>query len=324
MRVFVTGATGFIGTAVIDELHAYGHSVVGLARTREGVKKLSHKGVEVIRGNLEDPHSLKLGVSRADGVIHLAFMHNPSKASLGSLLRILLGGAPSGIINRFIAATTTAEKHALASIGSELRNSGRPFVTTFATMGLADSNYRKSSTTEDDVANARSPGFTRARLEEDVEALASMGVRATMVRLPPSVHGPGDGGLLPEIIKLSRKNKKSVYVGDGNNRWPAVHVHDAAKLFRLALEEGVAGSRYHAVADKGVPFRTIAEKFAKQLQIPVVSETSDKAPKHFGWLAPFVTCDNPCSSEATCSQLGWQPIEPSLLNDLSQDFYYKA
>lgn len=324
MRVFVTGATGFVGTAVIDELHAHGHSVIGLARTSEGAKRLSHKGVEVIRGNLEDPGCLKSGASKADGVIHLAFMHNPSKASLGSLLRIILGGAPSGIINRFMAATTAAEKRVLTTIGNELKNSGRPFVTTFATMGLADSSRRQNSSTEDDVPNARSPGIARARLEEDVEALASTGVRATMVRLSPSVHGPGDGGLIPEIIKLSRKNKKSVYVADGSNRWPAVHVHDAAKLFRLALEEGVAGSRYHAVAEEGVPFRMIAEKLAERLQVPVASETSGKAAKHFGWLNPFVTCDNPCSSEATRSQLGWQPTEPGLISDLSQRFYYEA
>jgi nucleoside-diphosphate-sugar epimerase len=322
MKVFVTGATGFVGSAVVDELLAHGHAVVGLARTGEGARRLSGKGVESMRGNLEDPRTLKDAASKADGVIHLAFMHTPSKASFGSMLRILLGGSPGGIVDRFMAATTAVERNALAAMGSALANSGRPFVTTFATMGLAGDHMRKQTAAEDDAPDRRSPGYARAKLEEEVEALASTGVRATMIRLSPSVHGPGDSGLIPEIIKLSRKHGKSIYLGDGANRWPAVHVRDAARLFRLALEDGVAGTRYHAVAEEGTPFRAIAEQIANRLGIPALSATSSAASKQLGWLSSFVACDNPCSSEITRRRLGWKPTEPTLLEDLRQDRYY--
>lgn len=324
MRVLVTGANGFVGSAVVAELQASGHSVLGLARTGAAARRLAAKGVEPVRGNLEDTKGLAALAAKADGVIHLAFMHNPSKAGFGNLVRILLGGAPSGIVNRFIAASTQAERNALRAMGHALRNSGRPLVTTFATMGLAGASGRQPVATEEDAPDPRSPGYLRAKLEEEVEALAVMGVRATMVRLAPSVHGEGDGGLVPEIIKLAKKHGKSAYIGDGGNRWPAVHVQDAARLFRLALEDGVAGRRYHAVAEEGVPFRDIADKVAVRLGLPAVSETPEAAARHFGWLSAFAACDNPCSSALTRGQLGWQPAGQGLLRDLEQAFYFEG
>lgn len=323
MKVFVTGATGFIGSAVVDELVANGHSVIGLARTAESAKKLANKGLAPLRGMLDDQRTLARAASEADGVIHLAFMHTPAKASFSRLVRIMLGGAPRGIVRRFMAATAATELDALSAMGNALKASGKPFVTTFATMGLASpGNKPNDSAQEEDLPTPQSPGYIRAKHEEKVEELASLGVRASIIRLPPSVHGMGDGGLVPAIIKLSRKSKKSVYIEDGRNRWPAVHVRDAAKLYRLALEEGVAGTRYHAVAEEGMEFRAIAEKIAGHLHVPISSERDTSAGKHFGWLAPFAACDNPCSSTFTRSALGWIPGGPSLLDDLEGNYYW--
>ena len=246
MRVFVTGATGFVGSAVVQELIRAGHAVTGLARNEAAVQSLAAAGAKAHRGSLDDLGSLRSGAAAADGVIHLAFMHALSKIPVGGRLRILLGGAPGNIVSRFAAVTVGADTGAIDAIGSALENSSRPLVVPLATMGLVPSGRM----TENDISDPRSPGAARAASEAVVEAWALRGVRASMVRLPPSVHGDGDRGLVPQLIALARKKRLSAYVGDGNNRWPAVHQLDAATLFRLALERGMAGARYHGVVNR--------------------------------------------------------------------------
>lgn len=259
MRVFVTGATGFVGAAVVRELIAAGHAVVGLARSEIGAKALLAAGAQPHRGDLDDPESLRRGAAISDGVIHLAFMHGLSKASITGRLQVLFGGLPSGIVSRFMTVTTEADRRAIDTLGAALKGSGRPLVTTFGTMGLAPGLPVATPATEHDMPDPRSPGAGRAASEEVVERWASLGVRASMVRLAPSVHGDGDTGLIPQLIGVARKKRASAYIGNGLNRWPAVHRRDAARLFRLALERGFAGARYHGVAEEGVTFREIAE-----------------------------------------------------------------
>ncbi len=320
MRVFVTGATGFIGSAVVRELIGAGHTVIGLARNHAAEKSLAAAGAQAHRGSLDDLKSLRRGAAAADGVIHLAFMHGLSKASVGGRLHILLGGLPGGIVSRFMAVTTAADTNAINALGAGLEKSGRPLVVPLATMGLVPSGRM----TEDDASDPRSPGAARAPSERAVQAWASRGVRASMIRLAPSVHGDGDTGLVPQLITLARKKRLSAYVGDGRNRWPAVHRLDAATLFRLALEKGTAGARYHGVADEGVLFRAIAEVIGSHLGVPVASKTQAEAAGQFSWLAPFVAADNPASSQHTREQLGWQPKQPGLIVDLDQPSYFKT
>ena len=206
MRVFVTGATGFIGSAVAEELMAAGHSVTALARSEEAGKTLSAKGVQPILGNLDDMESLRTAAAAADGVIHLAFMHGLAQIPLAQRLRIFFGGLPTGIVSRFLAVSAEADRRAIDTIGAALKGSGRPLVTTFGTMGLSHVGFRAGKpATEEDEPDPLSPGIARAKTEEKVEALASLGVRATMVRLAPSVHGEGDTGLVPQLIGIARK-----------------------------------------------------------------------------------------------------------------------
>jgi len=266
MRVFVTGATGFIGSAVTEELMAAGHTVTALARSEETAKKLSAKGIQPILGNLDDMASLRDAAAAADGVIHLAFMHGPSQIPFVKRMGVIFGGLPSGIAGRFMKVAAEADRRAIDTFGEALKGSGRPLVTTFGTMGLSHVGFRAAKqATEEDEPDPLSPGIARAKTEENVEALASLGVRATMIRLAPSVHGEGDTGLVPQLISIARKKGSFAYIGDGQNRWPAVHRRDAARLFRLALEKGVAGARYHGVADEGIPFRSIAEIIGRQV-----------------------------------------------------------
>lgn len=320
MRVFVTGATGFIGSAVIEELLGAGHSVVGLARTEAGAKRLRATGAEAVRGSLRDLESLRRGAASADGVIHLAFMHAPSKASFGDFLRIFLGGSPGGIVRRFFAAATDADRGAIEAIGGALAGSGRLFVTTFGTLSVASS----AIAAEDAVPDPQSIAFGRASTELAVRAWAEKGVRAMVIRLPPSVHGDGDKGFVPMLAGFARKNKVSPYIGDGANRWPAVHRLDAAKLYRLALENGAAGACYHGVADEGVPFREIAGVFGRRLNVPVVSKPAAESAAHFSFLAPFVAMDNPTSSARTQQTLGWEPKEAGLIADIDRPGYFGA
>ena len=323
MRVFVTGATGFIGSAVTEELMAAGHTVTALARTRETAQKLSAKGIQPILGNLVDLRSLREAAAAADGVIHLAFMHGPSQIPFVKRMGVILGGLPNGIAKRFMGAASEADRRAIETFGATLQGSGRPLVTTFGTMGLSHVGFRAAKpATEEDGPDPLSAGIARAKTEENVEALASLGVRATMIRLAPSVHGDGDTGLVPQLISIARKKSRFAYVGDGQNRWPAVHRRDAARLFRLALEKGVAGKRYHGVADEGIPFRSISEIIGRRLGIPVDSISDKEAGKAFSWFGDFAATDNPSSSLLTRNQLGWEPTHSGLLADLNGPGYF--
>ncbi len=323
MRVFVTGATGFVGSAVVRDLIGAGHDVTALARSEQAAQKLRAKGITPHLGTIDDPESLRCAAAAADGVIHLAFMHALSQIPLGRRLRLLLGGAPSGIVSRFLAVSAEVDRQAINAMGAALKGSGRPLVTTFGAMGLADSTMRAARpATENDAPAAGSPGIARAKTEDLVEGWASLGVRATMIRLAPSVHGDGDTGFVPLLIAAARKKGSSAYVGDGANRWTAVHRADPARLVRLALESGFAGARYHGAAEESVAFRTIAEVIGRKLDIPVTGITAKAAAKHFSFLAPFVMADNPASSDLTRAQLGWQPQQTGLIAELEHGRYF--
>ncbi len=323
MRVFVTGATGFIGSAVTEELMAAGHTVTALARSQETAKKLSARGIQPILGSLDNMASLRDAAAAADGVIHLAFMHGPSQIPFAQRMGVIFGGLPSTIAGRFMAVASAADRRAIDTFGAALQGSGRPLVTTFGTMGLSHVGFRAPKpATEEDEPDPLSAGILRAKTEETVEALASLGVRATMIRLAPSVHGDGDTGLVPQLIGIARKKARFAYVGDGQNRWPAVHRRDAARLFRLALEKGVAGQRYHGVAEEGIPFRSIAEVIGRQLSVRVDSVSAGEVAKSFSWFGDFVATDNPSSSDRTRNALGWEPTQPGLLADLNGPGYF--
>ena len=293
MRVFVTGATGFIGSAVVRELLDHGHKVLGLARSDEGAQKLKAAGADVHRGSLEDFDSLRSGAAAADAVAHLAFIHDFHNY-----------GRVTGI-----------DKLAIETIGEVLRGSDRPLAVTSGTLLI---DRRGPLATEAD-----SPVATFPRKSEDAaNALATQGVRAMTVRLPPSVHGDGDHGFVPMLGKLAREKAASAYIGDGQNRWPAVHRLDAAKVYRLALEKGTAGATYHAVGDEGVPFRKIAEAISRQVGVPLVSKKKEEAEPHFGWFSMFVGVDCPASSEKTRQQLEWNPTLPGLIHDIDRPQYF--
>jgi len=295
MLVFVTGATGFVGTAVVSELIAAGHQVVGLVRSDAGAASLTSLGAGVHRGSLEDLDSLRSGAANSDGVIHTAFNHD--------------------FMNYSAAAET--DTRAIETLGKALSGSGRPFVITSGTLLV---RRQGPLATENDESD---PNFPR-KSEVAGMAAASDGVRVSMLRLPPSVHGDGDHGFVPHLITIAREKGVSAYVGDGLNRWPAVHRLDAARLYRLALEKGPARAQYHGVADQGVPFREIAEVIGRRLNLPVVSKSPEEAADHFGWISRFVSVDCPASSEQTQEQLGWRPTHASLLADIDRPEYFKA
>lgn len=294
MRVFVTGATGFVGSAVVQELLGAGHQVLGLVRSEESAKKLA-AGAEAHYGTLEDLAGLRRGAAAADGVIHTAFIHD---------------------FTDFAAASET-DRQAIDAIGAELAGTNRPFIVC---SGLAFLPQDRLAT-ETDVPQGPT-GYPR-RSEETALALVEQGVRGMAVRLAPTTHGAGDHGFIHTLISIAREKGEAAYVGDGSNRWPAVHRLDAARLFRLALEQGRAGARYHGVAEEGVPMRDIATLIGRHLGLPVVSKTADEAAAHFGWMARFVGLNMAASSALTRQQLGWQPSHPTLLEDLEQGHYFE-
>jgi nucleoside-diphosphate-sugar epimerase len=314
MRVFVTGATGFVGSAVVKELIEAGHQVTGLVRSEAGAKSLMAAGARAHRGTIDDLENLRRGAAAADGVIHTAFFHAFSQASLGTRLQVMLGGSPTGIVSRFMAAAVGADRRAIETLGAALKGRDRTLVAVSPTMALSPGLLA----TEEDAADPAAVGGIRAGTETAVLALASRGVRASVVRLPPSVHDQSKQGLVTRMIDLARKKQVAAYVGEGKNRWAAVHRLDAAKLFRLALEHGKPGARYHAVDEEGIAVRDIAGVIGRHLNVPVVTKSPKEAAKYFSFYAPFISADNPVSSELTRKLLGWQPIQPQLMSDLDR------
>ena len=302
MRVFVTGASGHIGSALVPELSGAGHEVVGLARSDESAAALTAAGAAVHRGTLEDLESLRDAARSADGVIHLAFNHQAND------------WRDAAAVNH----------RAIEAIGAVLEGTGIPFVVTSGTLTLLAAGLPAGRTgTEEDAVDPATQQ-PRAASETTVSRLGERGVRSSVVRLAPTVHSTLDHhGFIPTLIQIARSNGFSAYVEDGANRWPAVHTLDAANLFRLALEKAPAGSRWHAAADEGVPFRTIAETIGKHLGLPAVSIPRDQAEAHFGFLAIAVPADNPTSSARTREVLGWNPVHPGLLEDLEQGHYFQ-
>lgn len=297
MRVFVTGATGWVGSAVIEELWAAGHTVTGLARSDAAAAALASAGIAVHRGSLEDLESLRAGAAAADAVIHTAFNHDFSR----------------------FAENGAAERSAIDALGSALAGTDRPLIVSSGVALMAPGRVA----TEDDVRDPSAVPFPRDP-ESVAAAAASRGVRVSVIRLAPSVHGEGDHGFVPRVIALAREHGASAYVGDGNNRWPGVHRRDAARLYRLALERAAKHAVYHAVADEGVPFREIADVIGRRLNLPVVSTSGDGVGAHFGSFAQFAQIDARASSAKTRQSLAWHPTEPALLDDLDSAAYFRS
>lgn len=291
MKVFVTGASGFIGSAVVKELINTGHKVIGLARSEASAKSISEAGADVLSGTLEDLQILKQGASRADGVIHTAFIHD---------------------FTRYAKANDT-DKAAINAIGETLKGTDKPLIVTAGILGLPKTG---GFVTEASI-NQHGPRSSEAvalKLAED-------GINASVVRLPPSVHGKGDKGFVPFIIGQARKNGMSAYPNDGSNQWPAVHRFDAAKLFHLALEKAQKGALYNAIGETGIRVKSIAELIGKKLSLPVVPVTGDDIVKHFEWMSGFIGFDSAATALQTQQQLGWKPGGIGLLDDVAENYF---
>jgi nucleoside-diphosphate-sugar epimerase len=308
MRVFVTGASGWIGSAVVPELIGAGHQVVGLARSDASAEALTAAGAEVHRGTLDELDSLRDAAAASDGVIHLAFKHD-----------LAFSGDFKGAAD--------ADRRAVEAIGDALAGSDRPLLIASGTLGVipgqvATERDGHGPEPAEGAAWGEGPRARRATAEH-VLSLASRGVRSSVVRLPPTNHGDGDNGFVATLVAIARDRGVSGYIGDGTNRWPAVHRLDSARLFGLGLTKAPAGSTLHAVADEGVPMREIAAVIGRQLNVPVESIAPEAAAEHFTWLAGFLAADAPASSELTRALLGWQPTHAGLIEDLEQEHYFR-
>jgi len=292
MRVFVTGATGNIGSRVVKELIAAGHQVIGLCRSDEKAPALAAAGAEVYRGTIADPESLKAGAARSDGVIHLAFNHD---------------------FSRFVQ-NCEDDRRVIAVLGSVLAGSGRPLIVTSGTP-IANTVPGEPATEDNPIVGA--DVHPRAASEETAAAVAADKVNVSVVRLP-QVHDPVTQGLITPVIAMYREKGVCSYIGDGRNRWPAAYVVDVARLYRLAIEKAEPNAKYHAVAEEGVPMRDIAEAIGRRLKLPARSIAADQAQAHFGWLAMFAGLDMPASSAQTRKALGWEPTGPGLIADLER------
>jgi len=290
MNIFVTGAAGFVGSAVVRELLAAGHQVTGLARSDASAQAIAALGARVHRGALQDLDSLARGAAESDGVIHTAFIHDFSN----------------------YAASVEADQRAIEALGQALAGSGRPLLVTSGTRRVPGGG----PATEDLPADSNFP----RRSEQAALPFAIRGVRVAVMRLPPTVHGAGDHGFVPELIRIARATGVAGYIGDGSNRWAAVHRLDAARAFRLALEKAPAGTRVHAVAEEGIATKEIAAVIGRRLGLPVTSKPAD----HFGWLGTFVAMDLPTASQQTRALLGWRPVEKGLLDDLDSAAYFPS
>jgi nucleoside-diphosphate-sugar epimerase len=294
MRIFVTGATGFVGSAVVQELIRAGHEVVGLVRSESSATSLAATGAKIHRGDLTDLESLRAGADESDGVIHTGFIHDFSR----------------------FKENCEIDRKAIQSIGSVLAGSKRPFVITSA-IGILPPD---EIATEDTMPLSPSPN-PRAATEEAARETIGRGVNVSIVRLPPSTHGKGDHGFVPTLIRIAREKGISVFAGEGQNTWPAGHRLDAAQVFLRAFEMGVPNSYYHAVAEEGVAFREIAEAIGEGLNGPVASKTPQEASAHFGFFAHFAGMNVKASSQKTKAQLGWSPSHPGLISDLEQNYF---
>jgi nucleoside-diphosphate-sugar epimerase len=305
MRVFVTGASGWIGSAVVTELIGAGHQVVGLARSDTSATALTALGAEVHSGSLDDLEDLSRAAAASDGVIHLAFKHD-----------IAFSGG--------FQEAADADRHAVETFGDALAGSDRPLVIASGTLGVApgrEATERDGHGTDPAAALGGGPR-TRWGTAELALSFASRGIRSSVMRLPPTNHGDGDHGFVATLVGIARDKGVSGYIGDGQNRWPAVHRLDSAHLFCLAVEKAPAGSTLHAVAEEGVPIRNIAEVIGRHLDLPVVSIAPEDAGEHFTWMADFLAADSPASSALTRELLGWHPRHPGLIEDLDQGHYF--
>ena len=307
MKIFVTGASGWIGSAVVPELIGAGHEVTGLARSDASAQALVKAGAQVEHGTIDDLDLLAKAAAASDGVIHLAFKHDIA------------------FTGDFVGAAT-ADRTAVDTFGDALAGSGKPFVIASGLLGLTPGRVateRDGLTPDSGAGHGEGPSARLATAHATL-ALADRGVRSSVLRLPPTVHGDGDHGFMTALVGLARQHGNAAYVGDGANRWPAVHRLDAARLFRLATENAPAGSVLHAVGDEGVPIRAIAEVFGQQLDLPVVSVRPEDAAERFSFLGGFIGLDSPASATITRELLDWQPTHQGLIEDLKQGHYFRS